>query len=530
MIKLRRVKYKDHPILGNLELDFCDANGNAIDTILIAGENGTGKSTILETLFSITNKGPEFEATIEIEKGTEITTVTYFRRTDGRLLQKDNNGHDFLASINPFSKQYKCAGLFSDVEINFVSDNPKTVTSMVLDNQATSQKTSGNLAMQIKQLLIDVQAMDDTDLAHYARNNPRKRYGELVVPERMTRFTRAFNRMFDGLTYSRVENSNGSKIIVFEKDGNRIPIDSLSSGEKQIVYRGCFLLKDINVETDTIVFIDEPEISLHPAWQMKIMDYYKGIFTDEKGCQTSQIFAVTHSPFIIHNDNRRNDKVIVLSRNIEGQIVVKEKPEYYKCNSMEAVQDAFSINDFSRDQSFVYVEGRTDKKYFDRALEVFHIDAPFQFRWIGYMDDKGQEVNTGKESLNKAEHFLIAQKSQVCNFLLYDCDAKKQLKRSGNIISLSIEHFNNDRNIEAGIENALNFGDIDLTAFQKYKSSIDEYGMEKKIPEFQKMKCCEYICSLDDSCLEKVLINLKGIIEKLISLKTETEKIRRQLK
>ena len=91
-----------------------------------------------------------------------------------------------------------------------------------------------------------------------------------------------------------------------------IPIDNLSTGEKQIVYRGCFLLKDVNATNGAFVFIDEPEISLHPKWQMKIMDYYKGIFTDESGQQTSQIFAVTHSPFIIHNDNRSNDKVIIL--------------------------------------------------------------------------------------------------------------------------------------------------------------------------------------------------------------------------
>lgn len=68
----------------------------------------------------------------------------------------------------------------------------------------------------------------------------------------------------------------------------------MSSGEKQIIYRGGFLLKDAAAMNGAFVFIDEPEISLHPRWQ-KIMDYYKGIFTDENGIQTSQIFVVTHS-------------------------------------------------------------------------------------------------------------------------------------------------------------------------------------------------------------------------------------------
>ena len=50
MFKIRKIKFKNHPVLKNLELNFCDSNGKAMDTIIIAGENGTGKSTILNEL------------------------------------------------------------------------------------------------------------------------------------------------------------------------------------------------------------------------------------------------------------------------------------------------------------------------------------------------------------------------------------------------------------------------------------------------------------------------------------------------
>lgn len=162
--------------------------------------------------------------------------------------------------------------------------------------------------------------------------HPGTNTDKINIHERMPRFTKAFARMFDNLEYSRIQNINGHKAILFTKNGKLIPIDALSSGEKQIVYRGCFLLKDANAMNGAVVFIDEPEISLHPKWQMKVMDYYKGIFTDEFGCQTSQIFAVTHSPFIIHNENHRRDKVIVLTRDPSGSIIVKDRPEYYKCS------------------------------------------------------------------------------------------------------------------------------------------------------------------------------------------------------
>ena len=95
----------------------------------------------------------------------------------------------------------------------------------------------------------------------------------------------------------------------------------------------------------------------------------KGIFTN-CGEQTSQIFAVTHSPFVIHNDTRRNDKVIIFSRDDNGDIVVKDKPEYFKCNSIEAVQDAFQIDLPVDEQPVVYLEGRTDEKYFKKLAGI----------------------------------------------------------------------------------------------------------------------------------------------------------------
>lgn len=48
MYKIRKIKFQEHPILRNLELDFCGKDGKALDTIIFSGENGTGKSTIFK--------------------------------------------------------------------------------------------------------------------------------------------------------------------------------------------------------------------------------------------------------------------------------------------------------------------------------------------------------------------------------------------------------------------------------------------------------------------------------------------------
>lgn len=518
MTKIRKIQFVEHPILGNLSLDFCDADGKPVDTILIAGENGCGKSTVLEVLFSFASGHISSEASIEIEKDGKRIELTIYKSSHRAFWIRDSEGRNIVAAQDLIRENYQIAGIFSDVEINFTSGNPNSVTSMLLDSNSISQKSQINMPQQIKQLIIDIQALDDADVSRMLRENPDSTLRDLHIAERIPRFTDAFNRMFEQLQYSRIENRNGAKVILFKKNNVDIPIDDLSSGEKQIVYRGCFLLKDANALNGAFVFIDEPEISLHPVWQQKIMEYYKGIFTNEDGKQTSQIFAVTHSPFIIHNESRNNDKVIVLYRNEEGKIVASDKPEYYKCTSMEAVNDAFSINGFYPEKPFVYVEGRTDEKYYNRAIEVFDMNVPFQFKWVGHLDENGQEVNTGKDSLNKAIHFLVAQDLPEINICLFDCDSNKPTGKTGNVIFTSMDCYENDRGITVGIENALVFGDIDIEPFRKYKEKKDAYGMKITTPEFKKMACCEYICSLENEKLVTVFENIKQTIERLIKL------------
>lgn len=522
MYKIRKVEFLNHPILENLSLDFCDANGYAADTVIFAGENGVGKSTILNALYDLTSQRPNFEANVEYEFGEQTIHLKYywkkFNISQRYVVVDDGTGSEQIAGGDAAREKYPIHAIFSDVDINFHSNDLTSVTSLTLDGKKESRRSSDNLPTEIKQLLIDIQALDDADIAYWVKMHPGTNTDKINIHERMPRFTKAFARMFDNLEYSRIQNINGHKAILFTKNGKLIPIDALSSGEKQIVYRGCFLLKDANAMNGAVVFIDEPEISLHPKWQMKVMDYYKGIFTDEFGCQTSQIFAVTHSPFIIHNENRRRDKVIVLTRDSSGSIIVKDRPEYYKCSSVEAIQDAFEIHDFDSGTQTVYLEGRTDEKYFKKTAEVFDMDLPFQFKWIGYIDSNGQEVNTGKDSVNKAVHFLISQNLPFTNIALLDSDTNVKAHSQKNVIITSVRKYENAKGIRVGIENALVLDNIDLDQFRIEKKTIDDYDGAKVITEFQKMKCCDFICNLERDEQRKILVHLKEEIDTLKGL------------
>ena len=71
-----------------------------------------------------------------------------------------------------------------------------------------------------------------------------------------------------------------------------IPLDSLSSGEKQMI---SLFARLYLYPKKKILLIDEPELSLSLDWQRKILVD----IVSAQSCQ--QIIAITHSPFVFDN-------------------------------------------------------------------------------------------------------------------------------------------------------------------------------------------------------------------------------------
>ncbi len=98
-----------------------------------------------------------------------------------------------------------------------------------------------------------------------------------------------FNKKVD------VSASFGLKII--REDGTELSLDKLSSGEKQIIVLYYDLI--FGLENKTILLIDEPEISLHVAWQREMLDDFNKIVLLQK--DQLSIIVATHSPQLINN-------------------------------------------------------------------------------------------------------------------------------------------------------------------------------------------------------------------------------------
>ena len=96
-----------------------------------------------------------------------------------------------------------------------------------------------------------------------------------------------------------------------------------STGEKQVVYRGTLLLEGDSAPS--LAMIDEPELSMHPKWQGKSLQYYRSLFTDSTTHQQrSQVFIATHSDHIIRNAfSSLADTLIVRLEFENGRLVAK---------------------------------------------------------------------------------------------------------------------------------------------------------------------------------------------------------------
>lgn len=89
--------------------------------------------------------------------------------------------------------------------------------------------------------------------------------------------------------------------ITFGENNDAISSDKLSAGEKQMLSFLCYNTFSKN----KIIFIDEPELSLHPDWQRLLIP------TLLKQGNNNQFFIATHSPFIY---TKYADKEIMLSK------------------------------------------------------------------------------------------------------------------------------------------------------------------------------------------------------------------------
>ena len=124
--------------------------------------------------------------------------------------------------------------------------------------------------------------------------------------------------------------------------------------------------------------IDEPELSMHPKWQRKILKYYKDLFAGNAG-QRTQIFIASHSDHVLKE---------ALADQIENLVIV--------LNELAGVITPSKITAPSVLPSITAAE--TNYLAFDIVSNDYHIEL------YGWLQDK-----ENRTTVKGCDNFIIAQ-------------------------------------------------------------------------------------------------------------------------
>ncbi|MBO6120174.1 MAG: AAA family ATPase [Lachnospiraceae bacterium] len=428
---ITRIKWKNHNVLGNLELDFAKEDGLPYNTILIAGENGVGKTTILDTLamflggngaitpfeyieYMANNKKVliYYDASInmhdvgfhkrKVQGTSQETIINQCKNVNGEQMMNDQ------LDIRSYGVAY------SRARSGFKTDQVKTTTTMQLDDDKSNIDNDEDFT-KIKQLIIDISSQDNSEYFSLAKKKKGKNeedYDTFIKNSRIYRFENAFNKFFDNIKFDAVDEQNSEeKKIIFKKYNKEISIDSLSTGEKQIVFRGAYLLKNQRMLNGGIVLIDEPELSMHPLWQEKILEYYRSIFTTPKNLickkeQKAQMIIATHSEYVIKSalEDRENVLVIAL-KNVNSKIeghridapmvlptITLAETNY---NTFNIVSNDYHIQLYGYLQTLIGNDRISDcDKYINNYINSHsNIDKNMYLKQSSYTDRRGNTIN-----------------------------------------------------------------------------------------------------------------------------------------
>lgn len=337
-MKIKKITFNNHPYFpSNYIINFENVWNIPFITYLV-WNNWAGKTLILknitEVLWRISwpninewNYNVEYEIFLN-DSDKENLSVIY----DSCYLKHEKNwwnsnvriidGWWAQLSYSDFIDQTKL--IYSTVEVNFKQEAIKTITSKIVDAKQPKE-ISTDLNKEIPQLLVDIKATDNDEIADWWRANPDKTMGEKPdnIWTRLDRFINAFNKIYCwSKVFEKIENKDLQKVIIF-KDGNwkEVDISKFSSWEQQVLYRVWYLLKNLGTLSWWIILIDEPEISLHPIWQERFRDLLIEVFKD----LDVQIIIATHSPYIFRKMDNNNEQTIKIDpkNNRNEKLIVK---------------------------------------------------------------------------------------------------------------------------------------------------------------------------------------------------------------
>jgi hypothetical protein len=124
-----------------------------------------------------------------------------------------------------------------------------------------------------------------------------------ILYNQINRFTSVINGFLRD-KHIAIDTREGISIFIDDSEQQKLNVDNLSSGEKQLILLFCNVLT--SSERASIFLIDEPEISLNIKWQRKLVDSLLDIAGESKG----QFVLATHSIELLSKHMSQTIKLI----------------------------------------------------------------------------------------------------------------------------------------------------------------------------------------------------------------------------
>jgi predicted ATP-binding protein involved in virulence len=270
-MKLRSLHIQDYKVFKNFDIDFLDSEDKPLPIVVLAGVNGSGKTTLLETIYNVDVKNTQIDILINKKMYDSFSNV------DGI----SNLTH--VGYVPILEKEKKDSLYFSAGQ-----DDTKKVADEF-----------------VKSFYFFLKEKD------YRPSEVKEHFHQYMIS--------IFENIDLTFKYSHLDRDDNVWFI--NNEGKEFEIKDLSIGEKTLLSKIMYLyFLDYK---NKVILIDEPELSLHPSWQNKVLKIYEN-FAKLNNCQ---IIIATHSPHII--GSAKNEYLRILRKDDEGKIeVIKDILSY----------------------------------------------------------------------------------------------------------------------------------------------------------------------------------------------------------
>ena len=327
-MKIEKVHIKNIKGIKDLELSFKKDN-KILDIIVLAGVNGSGKTTILESIKDFFyNENVNYS---NLEK-SNVNLGIFFEEFEKNKIEEaekssGNFKHalwDFFNALRSYNYYRKNSNDYYENQIAKRFDIPPKIIYVPAENKFEEIQTYSTTLSKEYEFINTINSNVIRDIPSYIatrRNYLATIEEDLTMKEVTNKVVNEINSIFNILELDaklKGFSKDEKTLPIFENSaGEEFDINDLSSGEKQLFLR-TLSIKMLE-PNNSIILIDEPELSLHPKWQQRIIEVYKKIG------ENNQIIVATHSPHILGSVS--NENIFILYRNENGKIETKTGDE-----------------------------------------------------------------------------------------------------------------------------------------------------------------------------------------------------------